>query len=61
MSKEEDMKFIKEFTKITIKSICEDLKIDKFNLNKGKASESNTKKVKEEIKRRFNELDGKKN
>lgn len=58
MSKEKDMKFIKGFTKITIKGICEDLNIDMFNLNKGKASEKNTKRVKEEIKKRYEELNG---
>lgn len=60
MSKDNDMKFIKDFTKITIKSICEDLKIDVYNLNKGKASESNTRKVKEEIERRYERLHEKK-
>lgn len=60
MSKDNDMKFIKDFTKITIKSICEDLKIDVYNLNKGKASESNTRRVKEEIERRYERLHEKK-
>lgn len=57
MSKEKDMNFIKAFTKITIKSICEDLKVDVFNLNKGKASEENTKRVKEEIQNRYSLLE----
>lgn len=59
MSKDNDMKFIKDFTKITIKSICEDLKIDVYNLNKGKASENNTRKVKEEIQKRYKQLEEK--
>lgn len=58
MSKEEDLKFIKGFTKITTNSICEDLKIDKYNVCKGTASAENIKKVKEEIKRRYKELKG---
>lgn len=57
MSKEKDMNFIKAFTKITIKSICEDLKVDVFNLNKGKASAENTKRVKEEIQNRYSLLE----
>lgn len=59
MSKENDMRFIKNFTKITIKSICEDLKIDVYNLNKGKTSENNTRKVKEEIQKRYKQLEDK--
>lgn len=60
MAKDNDMEFIKGFTKITIKSICEDLKIDISNLNKGKVSEKNTRKVKEEIERRYERLHEKK-
>lgn len=56
MANNKDLEFIKGFAKINIKSICEDLKIDKSNLWAGKASGRNILKVKNEIVKRYNEL-----
>jgi hypothetical protein len=56
MDKENDLKFIKDFSKITIAGICKDLKIDKANLWAGKATAQNIKKVKLEIQRRYKDL-----
>lgn len=58
MTKEEDIKFIKGFTKITIKSICKDLNIDEYNVCKGTASAKNIRKVKEEIQKRYKDIKG---
>ena len=51
--KSDDLQFLKEFSKITISQVCRDLNIDRGNLMNGRASESNTKLVKEELKRRL--------
>jgi hypothetical protein len=56
MNKEIDLKWIKAFSKITVVSVCKDLKIDKSNLWAEKASAENVAKVKEEIKRRLEAL-----
>lgn len=56
MNNNKDLQFIKDFSKITIVSICKDLKINRGNLLNGKASQENTKKVKEEIIKRIKEL-----
>lgn len=56
MTKENDLKFIKDFTKISISQICKDLKIDIPNLLNGRASEKNTKLVKEELQKRLDSL-----
>ena len=57
INKERDLKFIKDFKKITITTICKDLKVDKPSIYRGTASAENIKKVKEEIKKRYNELE----
>lgn len=57
MSKEQDLKYIKEFSKIKITEICREQKIDKSNLYRGTASAESTKKVKEELKRRIEKLE----
>lgn len=56
MNNSKDLQFIKDFSKITIVSICKDLKINRGNLLNGKASQENTKKVKEEIIKRLKNL-----
>ena len=56
MSKEQDLQFIKNFTQITVSQICRDLKIDRGNLLNGRASEDNTRLVKEEILKRLADL-----
>ena len=57
MNKETDLKWIKAFSKISVVSVCKDLKIDKSNLWAGKASAEKVAEVKEEIKRRIEALE----
>ena len=45
----EDLEYIKKFSKITMKSICEKAKVDKANVFSGKASKKNINKVKRQI------------
>lgn len=40
-----DLEFIKKFSKITIKDICKELKVNSANLYNGKASKKNELKV----------------
>lgn len=53
MSKEDDIKFIKDFIDISIIDICKELKVDKANLYRGNASADATHKVKEELEKRI--------
>lgn len=48
------LKFIRDFSKITIKDICNDLNVDKDNLYKGKCSDDKTTLVANEIIKRYN-------
>ena len=57
MDKEKDLKYIKEFSKITVAEICKDLKIDKSNLWAGKSNATNINKVKKEIQKRIEALE----
>lgn len=57
VNKELDLKYIKDFSKIKVVSICKELGIDKSNLWRGNASPEAIKKVREEIEKRINELD----
>ena len=52
----EDLKFIKDFSKITIAGICRDLNVNKSNLWHGTAKKEVVKKVAEEIKKKYNSL-----
>ncbi len=52
--KEYTLKFIRDFSKITIKDICNDLNVDKDNLYKGKCSDDKTVLVANEIIKRYN-------
>lgn len=52
----EDLKFIKDFSKITIAGICRDLNVNKSNLWHGTAKKEAIKKVAEEIKKKYNSL-----
>lgn len=45
----EDLDYIKKFSKITMKSVCEKTKVDKANLFNGKASKKKINKVKRQI------------
>lgn len=42
-------KFIKKFSKITVRNICKRLKIDTGNISKGSTSQENIDKVRDEI------------
>lgn len=57
----EDLEFIKAFSKIKISSICEELGIDRSNLLNGKSSNENVKKVKDKIIEKYDEILGGKN
>ena len=52
--KEYTLKFIRDFSKITIKDICNDLNVNKDNLYKGKCSDDKTALVANEIIKRYN-------
>lgn len=45
----EDLDYIKKFSKITMKSVCEKAKVDKSNVFNGKASKKKINKVKRQI------------
>lgn len=48
-----NLQYIKEFSKISVSSICRDLKIDRSNLLNGKLSEEKILLVKLEIQRKL--------
>jgi len=52
----EDLKFIKEFSKITIAGICRDLNINKSNLWRGTAKKDAIKRVAEEIRKKYKNI-----
>lgn len=56
MDKKEDLKYIKQFTSISVKNVCSDLKINYSNVMNGIASEKNVHKVRKEIERRLEML-----
>jgi hypothetical protein len=55
--KEEDYKFIKKFTGISVNRICSELNIDYANLMKGKASIQNTRLVRERLQEEIKKLE----
>lgn len=57
INKKRDLEYIKAFQKITLASICRDLKIDKPSVYKGSVSAENIKKIKEEIQKRIKQLE----
>jgi len=56
VNKERDLKFIKDFSKIKIATICKDLGINKSNVWAGNASEEAIRQVRKELIRRIKEL-----
>ena len=56
VNKERDLRFIKEFQKITLATICKDLNITKENIYRGNASAESIKRVRKEIEKRINDL-----
>lgn len=57
MSKDEDLKFIKNFSKISIKGVCEELKVDRMNVLHGRASAKNIEAVRNKIEEKLKELE----
>ena len=54
--KDKYLKYINQFSKINISSICKELNIDRQNILNGKASEETTKKLYDELVKRLGEL-----
>lgn len=52
-----DLKYIKDFSKINISGICEELGIDRGNVLNGRASAKNIEAVKNKIQEKLKELD----
>ena len=52
----DDLEYIKKFSKITIKGICEKTKIDRANLLRNRSKKENAKKVREEIESEIAQL-----
>lgn len=61
VNKKIDLDFIKSFSRITITHICKDLKVDRTNLMKGNSSSETTRKIRNELEKRLNELLNEKN
>ena len=54
--KDEYLRFIFSFSKISISSICKELNINRSNILNGKASEETIKKLYDELKKRLTKL-----
>ena len=52
----EDLDYIKKFSKISIKSVCDKANVDKANLYSGRTSKKNIKKVRKYIESNIAEL-----
>lgn len=52
----EDLEYIKKFSKISIKSVCDKAKVDKANLYAGRTSKKNIRKVRKYIESNIAEL-----
>lgn len=52
----EDLEYIKNFSRITIKGICENKNIDRANVINGRTSKENIKKVREGIENEIAKL-----
>lgn len=57
VNKEKDLKYIKDFSKISVSSVCKEVGVDRQNLLNGRASEKSTEAVKNKIKEKIKELD----
>jgi len=56
--KDKDINYIKSFSNISVKNVCEDLKIAYPNVMAGTTSYDNIHKVKNEIERRIKIISG---
>lgn len=45
----EDLEYIKKFSKITIKNVCDKVKVDKSNLYAGRVNKNKVKKIRKMI------------
>lgn len=57
VNKEKDLKYIKEFSKINISSVCKELGVDRGNLLNGRASEKSTEAVRQTIQEKLKNLE----
>jgi len=57
MKDKKALNWIKGFSKINVKSICEELKINRGNLLNGKSTDKNAELVKNAIEERIKELE----
>lgn len=57
MGKEQDLKFIKGFMKISLSEVCRELKVDRDNVKNGRASAKNIEAVKNKIQEKIKELE----
>lgn len=55
--KEKNLRYIKRFSKITVSSICKELKINRANVLNGKASAKNIEKVKRKIEEKIKDME----
>lgn len=51
-----DFKYIKNFNKITLKSVCEELNINMYNLLNGRTKDENYKLVREKIDEKYKKI-----
>lgn len=56
MEKEKDLKYIKNFVKISVFQICKELKVTYSNVLNGTTTAEAIKQVKEELEKRVKEL-----
>lgn len=56
MNKEKDLQFIKNYSKISISSICKQLNVDRSNLLKNRSSAEKIALVKNEIIKQIEEI-----
>lgn len=57
VNKEKDLKYIKDFSKINVSSVCKELGVDRQNLLNGRASEKNTELVRQTIQEKLKNLE----
>lgn len=56
MSKENDLKYIKDFSKITITGVCKELNVNRSNVLNGRASSEAVEAVRKRIEEKLKEL-----
>lgn len=56
LNKEKDFNYIKKFTNISVKQICEELHVDYASLMSKRSSAYNTKRVKDKLEEKINKI-----